>query len=156
MTKQPSPENSFLADHVAHLVDSHLRLTGRPLINLKASPENVAEAVFNAEFVVLSSGTEADPLFNYANRCALELFEFGWDDLITLPARESAEAVNQNERAKLMQQVIDSGCIENYAGVRVSASGRRFMIEQATVWNVHSNDGALLGQAAAFSLWHDV
>ena len=112
MTKQPSPANSFLADHVALLVDSHLRLTGRPLINLKASPENVAEAVFNAEFPVLSSGTEADPLFNYANRCALELFELGWDDLITLPARESAEAVNQNERAKLMQQVIDSGCIE--------------------------------------------
>ena len=115
-----------------------------------------AEAVFDADFAVLSSGLEADPLFNYANRTALGLFELDWPRLLATPARESAEAENQAKREQLMQHVRDRGFIEDYTGVRVAAGGRRFMIEGATVWNVVDDDGRYYGQAATFSRWRDL
>jgi hypothetical protein len=104
----------------------------------------------------LSSGTEPDPLFNYANQTALSLFELDWNSLAVLPARESAERTHQSTRAKLMQQVQETGVIEDYSGVRISAGGRRFIIEHATIWNVIDANGTIQGQAATFSQWRDV
>lgn len=153
MSEAPCAANGFLADRIALLNDSHMQLMGRPLIAGEASPETVAKAVFEAPFVVLSSGTETDPLFNYANLTALELFELDWASLIALPARKSAEADHQNTRAALMRRVQDNGFIENYSGVRISAGGRRFTIERATVWNVVDAGGHLHGQAATFDDW---
>jgi hypothetical protein len=43
--------------------------------------------------------------------------------------------------------------IDDYSGVRVSSTGRRFLIERATVWNLVDARGAYRGQAAAFSDW---
>jgi hypothetical protein len=37
--------------------------------------------------------------------------------------------------------------------VRVSKSGRRFLIDRATVWNLLDDSGAHYGQAATFSAW---
>lgn len=156
MSSSPAQPNDFLAAHLKLLTDSHELLTGRPLISLQSSQKDIAEAIFNADFVVLSSGTEPDPLFNYANRTALTLFELDWNSLIALPARESAETALQSTRAKLMRQVIETGFIEGYSGIRISASGRRFMIEGATIWNVVAEDGTYHGQAATFSQWRDV
>jgi hypothetical protein len=48
------------------------------------------------------------------------------------------------------------GYIDDYAGVRVSRTGRRFLIEGATVWNLIETDGRLVGQAATFSRWRPV
>ena len=156
MSGSPSADNGFLAEHVAHLLDSYQRLLGRTLLENLDSPIATAEAIFNAKFAVLSSGTESDPMFNYANQTALTLFELDWDTLITLPARQSAEPSLQTTRAKLMAQVQQNGFIDGYSGIRVSASGRRFMIEQATVWNVIGVDGQAHGQAATFSNWRTV
>jgi hypothetical protein len=156
MNNEPSPGNAYLADHVCLLVDSFARLVGRHLIATAASPESTAKAIFAADFVVLSSGLETDPLFNYANRCALDLFELDWAALTALPARKSAEPVHQDTRAKLMQRAIEDGFIDNYSGVGISATGRRFMIEQAVVWNVTDRSGGLHGQAATFKRWSDI
>ena len=156
MTSRPAADNEYLANHVGILLYSFERLIGRSLISSLNSPTATAQVIFNADFAVLSSGTESDPLFNYANRTALCLFELDWDSLVVLPARESAEQDHQNTRAKLMQQVQETGFIENYSGVRISAGGRRFMIEGATVWNVIDAEGMIHGQAATFSHWRDV
>lgn len=153
MSEQPSPANNYYANHVSRLCGSYERLLGRALVAAQGSPNDQASAVYNAEFVVLSSGLEADPLFNYANRTGLNLFELDWPSLIKLPARESAEADLQEKRERLMQRVRDNGFIEDYAGVRISASGRRFTIEAATVWNVIDDDGEMYGQAATFKTW---
>ncbi len=156
MNTAPGPSNDFLAGHVDRLCSSHARLLGRALIDFPGAGAARAEAVYNAEFAVLSSGLEADPLFNYANRTALRLFELDWSRLLASPARESAEPDNQAQREKLMQQVRTHGAIEDYAGVRVSANGRRFMIEGATVWNVVDEDGRYHGQAATFPRWREL
>ena len=52
-----------------------------------------------------------------------------------------------------MAEVTSSGFIKNYAGVRISKTGRRFRIENATVWNLVDDDGTPRGQAAMFAEW---
>ncbi len=156
MIDPPAADNAYLANHVGILLESFERLIGRPLLSPLDSPASTAQAIFNADFAVLSSGTEPDPLFNYANRTALSLFELDWNSLVVLPARESAERTHQSTRAKLMQQVQETGVIEDYSGVRISAGGRRFLIEHATIWNVIDANGTIQGQAATFSQWRDV
>ncbi len=70
-----------------------------------------------------------------------------------LPSRYSAEPLAREERARLLAQVARQGYTDDYAGVRVSASGRRFLVRRATVWNLIAPDGALCGQAATFAEW---
>ena len=55
----------------------------------------------------------------------------------------------------LMQRVKTAGYVDDYSGVRIASSGRRFTIAGATVWNVADHRGAPLGQAASFGTWHD-
>jgi hypothetical protein len=43
--------------------------------------------------------------------------------------------------------------VDNYSGIRISASGRRFRIENATVWNLADAGGRIHGQAATFHHW---
>lgn len=149
----PHAANDWLVDHVSLLLASHERLTGRAL--LPADQDAVARArrAFEAPFALLSHGLGDDPLFNYANRTALDLFELDWPALIALPSRASAEPLNQEARARLMREVRERGYIDDYSGVRIARSGRRFVIEQATVWNVVDAAGRFHGQAASFARW---
>ena len=43
--------------------------------------------------------------------------------------------------------------VSDYRGVRISSTGKRFLVERATVWNIKEPDGTPLGQAATFSDW---
>jgi hypothetical protein len=45
------------------------------------------------------------------------------------------------------------GFVDDYAGVRISRTGKRFRIEQAIVWNVVDAEGKDHGQAATFAHW---
>lgn len=144
----PGPDNGWHAAHVRLLLDSHARIVGRALCE-----ETDPRAVFEADFVLLSHGTETDPIFNYANRLALARFELDWARFVSTPSRESAEPARQAERERFMQRVREHGYVDDYSGVRVSSTGRRFVIERATVWNLVDAHGVLHGQAAAFRDW---
>lgn len=132
------------------LASSHQRLTGRPLV---AAGTDLRSALWNAHTVIVAHGTEPDPVFFYGNQRALALFEMDWAEFIRLPSRLSAETPLRDERADLLERVTRDGCITDYAGVRISATGRRFRIEQATVWNLIDENGVCHGQAAAFDRW---
>jgi len=106
-----------------------------------------------ASFAVVSHNTASDPVFNYANRTALQLFEMSWTQFTALPSRLSAEPMLQEERERLLQRVAERGFIEDYSGVRISASGRRFIIRNATVWNLQDEQGRPYGQAALLREW---
>jgi hypothetical protein len=41
-----------------------------------------------------------------------------------------------------------------YSGIRVSATGRRFMVRNATVWNLVDETGQPYGQAALLKSWN--
>jgi hypothetical protein len=111
------------------------------------------KALFYANFAVVSHGTEDDPVFNFANQMALTLFELTWDEFTMLPSRQSAEPINQEERQVLLERVTNYGYIDNYSGVRISSSGRKFLIEDAVVWNLVDHLGSYHGQAAVFDKW---
>lgn len=139
--------------HARRLADSHRRWTGRDLVPPEADSRELARKLFNAPFVLVSHGTEADPVLNYGNATALALWEMSWEQLTSTPSRFTAEAPNREERARLLAEVTQNGFISNYAGVRISRTGRRFRIAQATVWNLIAEDGSPAGQAATFGQW---
>ena len=148
----PSAANGFHGAHAALLLASYQRLLGRPLLDL-APGDDPGRALYATPFVLLSHGTEADPLFSYANRTAQALFGYPWATFVGLPSRLSAEPLVREERERLLQRVAEQGFIDDYAGVRIAADGRRFRIEQAVVWNLVDETGTLQGQAACFHQW---
>jgi hypothetical protein len=146
-------KNSSLIAQTQLLVRSLKHWTGRELLAGHFAPEMLAEKLFHAPFVVVSHGTEADPVLNYGNRAALALWEMSWEELTRTPSRLTAEAPNREERAKLLEAVTRRGFIDDYSGVRISKTGRRFRISRATVWNLLTSDGKPCGQAAMFDRW---
>jgi hypothetical protein len=135
------------------LLDSYRRWIGRELITRTGDARDQAAALFAAPFVVASHGTEADPVLNYGNRMALALWELSWEQFTTTPSRLTAEPVNRAERERMLAQAAARGFIDDYRGVRISSKGRRFLVEDALVWNVMDAAGQKLGQAATFSRW---
>ena len=101
---------------------------------------------------VLSHDTAADPCFTYANLAAQTQFEISWSEIVGLPSRLSAEPLAQGERESLLARVATQGYIDDYSGVRIARSGKRFMIQNAAVWNLINPDGLVLGQAACFAV----
>jgi len=139
--------------HVQVLLDSFARLLGHELIPRHGSAEAQAERLFVAPFVVVSHDTAADPLLNYGNAAALALWEMTPEQFTATPSRLTAEPVHRDERALLLARTRRDGYVDDYAGVRVSRTGRRFRIEQAVVWNLTDAAGEHRGQAATFDRW---
>ncbi len=130
------------------IAESFRRLIGRPLV---AGGE--VQALWTAPRVIVAHGAEADPVFFYGNRMALEVFEMDFSTLVRLPSRFSAEPLAREERARLLARVSRDGFIDDYSGVRISGNGKRFHIEQAVVWNLIDAGGLYHGQAATFERW---
>jgi len=137
----------------ALLTDSYARLVGKSLV----PPGKDADWLYRyAPFVVLAHGTEHDPKFIYANNAAQACFEYSWDEFLALPSRLSAEAPDQAERQKLLEEVTRNGFQTGYSGLRVAKSGRHFIIDDGVVWELIDRDGTRRGQAATFLSWRDV
>lgn len=132
------------------IVDSYRRLVGKALLEfVPAEAHELALALWQAPYALVAHGTEDDPLFFYGNLYALRQFEMNFDEFTRLPSRLSAEAPVREERARLLQQVGERGYVDDYAGMRIAKSGKRFMIA-GTVWNLADEAGVLHGQAATF------
>ena len=127
--------------------------TGRELLPGNIAAVEFAEKLFHAPFVLVSHGTEADPVLNYGNAAALALWEMSWAELTCTRSRLTAQTPDREERARLLAVVTARGFIDDYSGVRISKSGRRFQISHATVWNLLKANGQPCGQAAMFDRW---
>jgi len=146
-------EREEIIAHTECLSRSLRHWTGRDLMPGVSEPRQQSQRIFEAPFVLVSHGIEADPILNYGNRSALALWDTAWDELTRMPSRLTAEAPNREERSRLLERVTSHGFIDNYSGIRISRTGRRFRIAQATVWNLLSREGSACGQAAMFSEW---
>lgn len=131
---------------------SYEKLLEHPLIDVD-DPSQRLLALFSSELVVLSHGIEDDPIFNFANQRAIELFGYDWPTFIQTPSRLSAEPMEQAEREHLLNCVNSQGFIDDYSGVRVTSTGQRFEIQDAIVWNLVDDNGVYRGQAAVFDEW---
>jgi hypothetical protein len=143
----------WVIEWTQYLLDSYVRLVKEELIPREGTPLEQAEGLFKSWFVVASHGLQEDPLLNYGNQAALDLWEMDWEQFTQTPSRLTAEPVNREERARMLEQARTHGYISDYRGIRISLSGKRFLVERATVWNVQKPDGTTLGQAATFSDW---
>ena len=142
-----------IIQHSLLLIGTFERITGNHLLPKNsgdASSRSLAEQLYELDAVVLSHDGGSDPVFTYANRRAQELFEYDWATFLTLPSRLSAEPDRREDRSTMLHEAAEQGYIANYGGVRISASGRRFEISDAIIWNLETDAGTVVGQAAVF------
>jgi hypothetical protein len=145
--------SDFYIRHAAFLLQSFHRWTGEHLLPGEGTDREMAQALFEAPFVVVSHDAAKDPVLNYGNHAALDLWEMTWDSFVHTPSRLTAENIERVERAHFLREVTDKGISKNYRGIRISSSGRRFRIEGATLWNILDEADRYYGQAAVFNRW---
>jgi hypothetical protein len=100
-------KNSQVIQHSQRLLKSFQHWTGRSLLNrstlnlsenlLAERLERLAQDLFEAPFVVVSHGMESDPIFNYGNRQALDLWELDWQSFTQMPSRQSAAPASNSK-----------------------------------------------------------
>jgi MEKHLA domain len=145
------PSDPRLDERLRLIAESYRRLTGRMLINdVPSDDDTLRQAIWNAPRAIVAHGIEDDPIFFYGNRLALQAFGMAFDAFTRLPSRLSAEPLAREARAQLLEQVARRGYVDDYSGMRIAGDGRRFMIEDGTVWNLVDAAGVLHGQAAVF------
>jgi MEKHLA domain len=144
---------NYNVDWVNLLRSSLLNYVDRHLVAPDLAADAAAIEIFNAPYMLVSHDRSADPIFNYGNRTALELFEMDWQQFILTPSRLSAEPVERSVRDRLLERVTSQGFIDNYSCVRVSKNGRRFTLEHTIIWNVIDQNGTYRGQAAICDRW---
>ena len=136
--------------HSQRLLNSFQHWLGRSLLDVSGSPEEIAQALFEAPFVLVSHGMEVDPIFNYGNLQALELWELSWAEFTRMPSRKSAEAILQQERDRLLAEAATQG-FSYFSGIRINSTGKRFEITDGILWNLVDEQHQPCGQAAVFS-----
>ena len=143
---EPSVGNHFQAEHATLLLQSFETLIGRPLLN-----GGDARALYHAPFPVLSHDGAADPILTYGNLAAQSLWEMGWAELTSLPSRLTAEPAHRDQRDAMFARMRARGFVDDYTGVRISATGKRFEIRKAIIWPLLDRRGHKRGEAATFS-----
>lgn len=146
------PDSASTRAYARLLADSFARRVGRDLIDGQnaLSDADLATALRGMAQPLVSHGTEVDPIFRYANEAALRLWEMDWTTFTRLPSRKSAAAEPdiQGDRSRLLATALAIGWVGDYRGIRVSATGRRFLICDTILWTVTDRDGQRHGQAA--------
>ena len=146
---QPSPTNDWQSGFVARAVAAFDRATGDDLVREAGlDPAALGQSAWEGNFALLCHSTDA--ILTYANRFALDLWEMDWPTMRVTPSRETAPEEDRATRAALLDAVARNGFIRNYTGRRVSRGGRHFLIENATVWTMRDENGAVFGTGAFF------
>lgn len=153
LTQLPLWRTAAWIERTQRILDSFERWVGRPLMAREGSPAEQAEALYFAPRVVVAHGTEPDPIFQYGNQAALDLWELDLPTLLRTPSRTTAEPMHAADRQRLLDRTAAAGFCDEYSGVRITSRGRRFRIRRAIVWNLVDADGRGVGQAATFSEW---
>jgi hypothetical protein len=150
LTREVSAYNALMAWSFHHFTGNDIMPDARQL-----NATDLAQAMFDAPVAIVSHGTEADPIFRYANAAALELWQLDWEAFTHLPSRQSAEPESgiQGDRDRLLKAALENGYVSDYSGVRISSQGRRFEIRNTVLWNVIAPDGVRHGQAAFIRDW---
>ncbi len=155
---RPIWQQPQIVTHSQRLWQSYRHWTGQFLLPGIDPTDQVAlaKALFTAPFVLLSHGTEADPILNYGNQAALNLWDYPWSRFTQMPSRLTAEVHERQAREQQLSQAAQAGWTQGYRGIRISRTGQRFCLEDATIWDVLDETNQLCGQAARFQQWSRV
>jgi PAS domain-containing protein len=143
-------EQPYDLDQVALILRSHEALLGEPLAPGGDLAAQARWLYDEAPFCLLAHDAGPDPRFFYVNRATQRCFEYGWSELVGMPSRLSAGPAERDEREHFLREVGARGYMRGYRGLRIAKSGRRFWIEDVTVWNLRDAHGTYLGQAASY------
>ena len=139
--------------HSELILNSYQQLLGKELIERTNNPLEDSKQLFYAPMVVLSHNTDADPCYNYGNLQALQLWEMSWKELIITPSKSTTESTLRSQRNQLLTEAMKKGYITNYGGIRTSRTGKKYQINNITLWNLIDEQNNYCGQAATFSEW---
>jgi hypothetical protein len=78
--------NLAVQKHALLLSESYEKVCGKPF-PVDFSNRPLAEALYYSSSCIVSHGTEKDPVFNYANRAAQELWGMDWEQFTRMPSR---------------------------------------------------------------------
>jgi hypothetical protein len=141
-----------IIQHSRLLIESYQRVCEKsfPVNNLITS---LSEALYTSEYIIVSHGTEIDPVFNYANQAAQQLWGIDWEAFTRLPSRLSAREDKVEKREVALKEALSRGYVSGYEGIRIDAEGKEFHIRNVTLWNLIDASGKQQGQAAIFNTW---
>jgi hypothetical protein len=139
--------------HSKRILKSYASITGITLFDETYSDEYQSYLLYYAPYVVVSHGIQSDPVFNYANLTAQQLWHIDWKSFVQLPSRFSVEPDRIEDRARLLAEAAKNGFINNYSGVRIASTGTRFRIEKVLLWNLPDEVNQKIGQVALFRSW---
>lgn len=91
--------------HVGYLLRSFYRVVGQALLPSLGDAILDAQQLFAAPFVVLSHGVEADPILNYGNALALQLWEMTATQFCATPSWVTAEPMLREDRQSTLDTV---------------------------------------------------
>ena len=132
------------------ILNSFEKMTGKSIIE-RTNPEFYLQKIEEGEFALVSHNGASDPILNYGNKFALKLWEMDWYEFIKTPSKKTAEPEIRFNRKEMLSIVSKQGFIDQYEGIRISSTGKRFKIKNAVIWNVLDENGKFLGQAAYFN-----
>jgi len=138
------------------ILNTYQKIAGLALFDTTYSDEYLSCLLYHAPFVVVSHGTEKDPVFNYANLMAQQLWQIDWVQFTQMPSRLSAEPERAEDRQRLLDEAAEKGYSNNYTGIRISSKGVRFKIENVLLCNLKDENENKVGQAAIFRNWTNV
>ena len=139
--------------HSLRLFNSFKHWTDQTLLDRDGTAEEIAQALFDAPFVLVSHGIEANPIFNYGNHTALQLWEMSWEQFTQTPSKSPVKIEEVSERQQMLEQVKTQGYTKNYQGIRQSRTGKLFLISNVIVWNIIDENDQYWGQSATFDRW---
>ncbi len=114
------------------------------------SLDRLGAEIFNADFYILSHNTETEPILNYGNSRALQLWGVSWAELTNMYSKDTAKPVDRSARSSVIDRVKKSNYITGYNGIRIDKTGKEFKILDVTIWNLFLANGDAYGQAAWF------
>lgn len=149
----PCDENGYFAEHAKLIRFSFERLLDRPFPIADSSELAFPKQLYHASFAVLAHDGSETPMFTYANLTAQNLFEMSFEEITQMPSSQSAEMEHRSAREKALREVMEKGYIEDYSGIRISKTGKRFRILDALLWNLVDSEMRHRGQAVIFYKW---
>jgi hypothetical protein len=130
------------------ILDSYLRLLGRDLVERSGDEADDARRLFDLPLAVLAHDTSPVPLLDWANGAAARAFDAAPEALLGRPSADTTPADAVADRRALFDVLARRGFVTGYSGVRVSLTGRRFMIDDVTVFALADAAGRPAGHAA--------
>jgi len=130
------------------ILDSFRRCVGRELIDRSGDAAEDARRLFDLPLAVLAHDTAPQPLLDWANQAAARAFDATPESLLGKLSSATAPPDATADRHQLFEILARRGFVTGYSGVRISFTGRRFIIDDVTVFALVDEAGRPAGHAA--------